>query len=40
MYTIYTKGRAYLNLNDGEFVSIRSILQYNNVPYQWTYHNV
>lgn len=40
MYMIYTKDRSYLNLTDGEFVAIRSILQHNNVPMQWTYHNV
>lgn len=40
MYTIYTKQQTYMNLNDGEFVSIRSILHYNGVPYQWTHHNV
>lgn len=40
MYTIYTQQRSYMNLNDNEFVSIRSILQHNDVPMQWTYHNV
>lgn len=38
MYAIYTKdGNTWSNLTEQEFVTIRSILQYNGVPYQWVH---
>lgn len=38
MYAIVANnGKTYTGLTEQEFVSIRSILQYNRVPHQWFY---
>lgn len=41
MYAIYTNdGNTWSNLSEAEFVTIRSILQYNGVPHQWVHTNL
>jgi hypothetical protein len=40
MYAIYTKDETYSSLTEQEFVTIRSILHFNGVPYQWVHVNV
>ena len=38
MYVIYTKDETYDKLTEQEFVTIKSMLNYNRVPYQWAYN--
>ena len=40
MYTIIAQDKTYSSLTDNEFVTIRSVLDYNSVAYQWYYTNV
>jgi hypothetical protein len=41
MYAIYTKdGNTWTSLTEQEFVTIRSILQFNSVPHQWVHTNI
>lgn len=41
MYAIYTNdGNTWSSLTEQEFVTIRSILQFNGVPYRWVHNNV
>lgn len=38
MYAIYTNhGETYSSLTEQEFVTIRSMLHYYGVPYQWVH---
>lgn len=40
MYAIYTQGETYSSLTEQEFITIRSMLQHNRVPYRWVHTNI
>ena len=40
MYHIKTHDKLYSNLTEAEFVTIRSVLDYNRIQYKWKFTNI